>query len=226
MFILLKLQYLGRMNIMHFLYLYITCISPSFIIIPIVTALFRYRFLTPPFKILLWFYVFSAISNALNITLPWYHIHTIFLFHIYTIFEFAFITWFYNIVFDKKWNNIMISMVAVFTLLCIINFFVQSGDQIDTYTSTLEAVIIIGYSILYLIKQNNIDQDIAWGKNGLNWINISIILYYGSGLFMFISTNYLMKAGLNVNIIVWSVFDTILVTQYLLFAVGFYKCKT
>jgi hypothetical protein len=226
MFVLLKLQYLGRMNILHFLYLYIEYISPSFVIIPLFAAFYRYRYLTPAFKLLLWYYIYLAISNVVNITLPKYHIHTVFLYHIFTIFEFSFITLFYNIVFEKKWNNIMIPMIVVFNILCIINFFIQSGDKVDTYTSTLEAVIVIGYCILYLLRQNNVEEDTTWGRNGLNWVNISFMLYYSCGLFMFISTNFLMNAGLTVNLIVYSVFDAILVSQFLLAAVGFYKCKT
>ena len=150
---------------------------------------------------------------------------TAILFHIYTIFEFAFITWFYNLLFDKKWQKPLSIMAGVFTVLCIINFYIQTGVDIDTYTGTLEGVIIIGYAILYLNQQNNIDQHHAWEQSGLNWINIAFLIYYGCGLFMFMSTNYLTKAGHTAAIIVYSVFDTILLVEYLLFAVGFYNAK-
>ncbi|WP_179415858.1 hypothetical protein HDF19_06535 [Mucilaginibacter sp. E4BP6] len=121
----------------------------------------------------------------------------------------------------------MIGLVVIFTILCVINFFfVQNGVEFDTYTGTLEAVIIIGYAILYLIKENDNEQNITWEQSGLNWIVISFLIYYGCGLFMFISSNYLLHATRSVNIIVWSVFDTITLVEYLLFATGFYKCKT
>jgi len=212
---------------MDYLYIYISYVIPLCIIIPLIIALVRYRFLTFPFKILFWFLVFSGIANAINTTLSSHHITTTTLFHVYTIFEFAFITWFFNIVFDKRWHYIMIGLVVIFTILCVINFFfVQNGVEFDTYTGTLEAVIIIGYAILYLIKENDTEQNVTWEQSGLNWIVISFLIYYGCGLFMFISSNYLLHATRSVNIIVWSVFDTITLVEYLLFAMGFYKCKT
>jgi len=212
---------------MSYLYIYVSYVIPLCIVIPIIIALFRYRFLSFSFKVLLWFLLFSSVGNAINIILANYHVATTTLFHIYTIFEFAFITWFYNIVFAEKSRYILIALVIIFTILCVINFFfIQSGAEVDTYTGTLEAVIIIGYTILYFFKQSSNEQNITWVQNGLNWINISFLIYYGCGLCMFISTNYLSRASQSVNLIVWSVFDTILLIEYLLFAVGFYKCKT
>jgi hypothetical protein len=84
--------------------------------------------------------------------------------------------------------------------------------------------MIIVYSMLYILKQNNDDQN--WGDNMYNWINAGILLYFASCLFMFISSNYLLNAGRHINRIVWATHDTILVIQFILFAVGFYKCKT
>jgi hypothetical protein len=212
---------------MSYLYIYVSYIIPLCIIIPIIIAFFKYRLLSFSFKVLLWFLIFSADANALNIILSGFHIFTTTLFHVFTVFEFAFITWFYSTVFDKKWRYILAILVTVFTIFCIINFFcIQTGVEVATYTGTLEAVIIIAYAILYLFKHNNNEQPTPWEQSGLNWVNISFLIYYGCGLFIFISANFLAHASQSVNLVVWSVFDTILLVQYLLFAVGFYKCST
>ena len=230
MFILLKWQYLGRINnflLMPFLYYYISYITPAFIVIPVIIGILKYGQFTAPFKVLFWFVVFSAVANAANIILIQCHFQTPIMFHLYTPVEFACMSLFYNYLFNKRWQKILIALILVFVLFCVVDIlYVQNSTQIDTYPGTVEAIIIIGYSVLYLNQQSNIEHESSWESSGLNWANIAILIYYGCGLFMFIATNYLMKASLNVNLIVWSVFDTILVVEYLLFAIGFYKCKT
>src|ERR1700712_5572749 len=162
---------------MFYLYCYINYITPGSILIAIIIALFKFKQLTFPLKVFLYFLVFSAIANAANLILSAHHIHTTTLLHIYTPFEFAFISWFYNIVFNGKWRTTIVILISIFTVLCILNFFfLQNGLEANTYTGTLEAVIIIGYSVLYLNQQSNIENDETWGKNGLNWINIGLLI--------------------------------------------------
>ncbi|WP_158996407.1 hypothetical protein [Mucilaginibacter sp. L196] len=212
---------------MAFLRYYMLYLSPASIVIPIIVALLRYKLLNPPFKVLLGFLVFSAIANAVNITLSLHHIPTTIMFHIYTPIEFACISLFYNYLFKGTWQKIMVALVIVLSIFCLVDFlFIQPGIQVDTYPDTVEAIIIIAYSVLYLNQQSNIETNDSWGQSGLNWVNIALLIYYGCGLFMFISINYLLHASVSVNAIVWSVFDTILVVESLLFATGFYKCKT
>lgn len=212
---------------MAFLRYYMLYLSPASILIPIIVALLRFKLLSPPFKVLFWFLVFSGIANAVNIILSVHHIPTTIMFHLYTPFEFAFISWFYNYLFKGTWQKIMLILMIVLSIFCVLDFFyIQNGIQVDTYPGTVEAIIIIVYSVLYLNQQSNIETNDSWGQSGLNWINIAFLIYYGCGLFMFMSINYLIHASENVNLIVWSVFDTILVIQSILFSVGFYKCST
>jgi len=212
---------------MAFLRYYTLYLTPASIVIPIIIALLRYKLLSPPFKALFWFLVFSGIANAINIMLSLHHIPTTIMFHLYTPIEFAFISLFYNYLFKGAWQKIMVMLVVVLSIFCLVDFFyIQNGIQVDTYPGTVEAIIIIAYSVLYLNQQSNIENNDNWGQSALNWVNIAFLIYYGCGLFMFSSINYLIHASKYVNLIVWSVFDTILVIQSLLFAIGYYKCKT
>jgi hypothetical protein len=212
---------------MAYLYYYTTYITPASIAIPIIVGLLRYKLLSPPLKVLFWFLVFSGTANAASMICTAHRIPNTIIFHIYTPIEFAFISLFYNYLFEAKWQKIMLVLVIVLGIFCLVDFFfIQNGIQVDTYPGTVEAIIIIAYSVLYLNQQSNIETNDSWGQSGLNWVNIAFLIYYGCGLFMFISINYLMHASLNVNFIVWSVFDTILVVESILFATGLYKCKT
>ena len=205
--------------------IYVTYIVPLTILIPVLIALKNYSFLTKPLKTIFWFLIFSGTANVINLILISTHHYTATLFHIYTIFEFLFISLFYSQFYSKKHQNIIYVIISVFTVLCIVNYlFIQNKIEFNTYTRPLEAIIIIVYSMLYILGQNNDEQN--WGDNIYNWVNTGILLYFASCLFMFIFSNYLINAGKSINKAVWSAHDTLLVLQYILFAVGFYKCKT
>ncbi|WP_345214034.1 hypothetical protein [Mucilaginibacter gynuensis] len=153
--------------------------------------------------------------------------YTTFIFHIYTIFEFFFLSLFYLQVFGKKWEKIIIPLIVVFALLCIGNFlFVQNKIEFNTYTRPIEVIITMVYGTYFINRQNIVDENISWSSNGLNWINTGILVYYASNLFMFIFFNYLVTGKRHLFDIVLVVHDTLLITEYVLFAIGFSKCKT
>ncbi|MFD0793493.1 hypothetical protein ACFQZX_07675 [Mucilaginibacter litoreus] len=153
-----------------------------------------------------------------------YGFTSITIFNIYTIFEFAFIAAFYATFYRENIRKIIYVLMFLFGILVIINYlFIQNGYEFNTYTRPLEAIMIIGFAITFILKQNSDEQ--SWGDNKNNWINSGILIYYSSGLAMFIFTNHLLHASRSINNFVWYVHDTILMFEYILFAVGFYKCK-
>ncbi|MBB5395735.1 small-conductance mechanosensitive channel [Mucilaginibacter sp. AK015] len=204
---------------------YVMYFVPATILIPVLIALKNYKALTKPLKVIFWFLILSGLSNLVNLILIAFHHFTAHLLSIYTIIEFFFLSLFYSCFSAKKYQNMMYVAIAVFTILCIVNFlFIQNKIEFNTYTRPVGAIILIIYSLLYISKQNN--EEGNWGDNMYNWINAGILIYLASCLFMFIFSNYLLNAGQHVNQVVWSVHDTILILEYVLFAVGFYKCKT
>jgi hypothetical protein len=207
------------------LYIYISYVIPACILIPIIIGCINYKHFSNPVRVMFWFMVCTSIGSLFDIVLSAHGKSTVLLFNITTIFEFAFLSSFYRLLF-KKWRNTILVLIAGFSILCIVDFFfIQTGDVINTYTSTLEAFMIVGYGILYLNQQSKIDHEHSWANNGINWISIAILIYYSSGICMFVFANYLAKASVSVNIVIWSVFDTILLFQYILIAIGFMYAK-
>ena len=208
------------------LLVFILYIVPCCLLIPLVTGFIKYKFFDTTVKIAFWYLVYMAITSAINIFLCARHINDSLLFNITTPIEFAFVSFFYRDVF-RIWNRTILWIVCIFTLFCLIDFFViQAGNNIiNSYSSAIENFIIAGYAITYFNQQSVIDHDDRWANNSINWVNIGFLIYCSSAICMFVFVNYLSKASFQVNLIVWSVSDTILVIQYILFAVGFYKCK-
>lgn len=207
-------------------HLYQAYIVPLSILFPVLTALFNYRRLDASLKTILFFLFATIVLNTTAIIMSAHFISNLTVFHIYTIFEFAFISWFYKLQFKGWLSKIIPYSIVVFTVLCIVNlFFIQNKIEFNTYTRSLGAIVFIGYSLLLFNKQSADDDDQKWADKSLNWINSGILIYYASCFFTFIFSNYLLGASAIVNHIVWCVVDTVLLLEYILFGIGFYKCR-
>jgi hypothetical protein len=208
------------------IYIYEWYIAPGAILFPLIIAIVFYKRLDISLKVMMFFLVFIAIMNTIITVLSMKSINNLFLVHIYTVFEFAFLSWFYKLQLKGLANKIIPVLIGLFTLLCLVNyFFIQKSDQSNTYTRSIEAVIIIGYCILLFSKQSLAESGIPWRKISVNWINVGVLMYYSGCFFTFVFMNYLMKASHLINHIVWGAMDTLLLFEYILFAVGFYQCK-
>jgi hypothetical protein len=201
-------------------------IAGSSLLIPIIIAYINYKFLTKPLKVLFFFNVFSLVLNTLNIILSTLSIQDLYLIHLYTIFEFGFISWFFALQFKGLIVKIIPPLVLVFAIWCIVNFlYVQTYTQLNTYTRSFESIIIIGYCLMFINKQSQIEASHNWGNLSLNWINSGILIFYSCSFFIFIFSNYLLYAPKRITVMVGSTYDVILIAENILFAIAFYKCK-
>ncbi len=205
--------------------LYEAYIVPCSIAIPLLFGLYRYKRLAVPYKIILYFLVMSAVVNGIAVVLAIENIPNLIVFHLYTILEFGCISWFYSYFFQSTLKSSVVWIVGIFTLLCIVNVLFIQTTLFNTYSRSLEAIIIVGYCILYFSKQSVSNEADTWGSKGINWINSGILLYYSSCFFTFTFSNYLLNASALINHIVWCFADTVLLGEYILFAIGFYQCR-
>jgi Ca2+/Na+ antiporter len=155
-----------------------------------------------------------------------FHQFTAQLFSIYTLLSnFCSFRFFTVSFYEKKGRRVIYLVNCCIYSLCIVNYFLfKIKSSLIPIRGLQVLYVLIVYSMLFILKQNNEEQN--WGDNIYNWINAGILLYLASCLFMFIFSNYLLSAGDHINKIVWGIHDTILIIEYILFAVGFYKCKT
>lgn len=207
------------------LYYYLTIGVPLAGLIPIKYGLSNSRYLHKAQRIILAFIIFSAIVNAIaTVIARVFHIQTTPVVHFYTPFEFAFVSFFFAEFYEKKGKKIIYAITGVFTIFCIYNtFFIQNAMEMNSYARSVDALILILYSMLFFLN-NNTDLEQKWSDDSTNWIATGILLYYASSLFMFIFFKSVAKPGFMTNVI-WVVHNTILIIEYILFAVGFHKCR-
>jgi hypothetical protein len=206
---------------------FIDYIAPFSVLIPVVSALIYFKYLSKPYKIIFWFVLFTGILNIIGLTLiEVFHKQNIIIYRLYTIFEFVMLTAFYSCFQNNKGRKILAWVLGIFIILYLVNFYFQSISINNTYTHSLSAVIILTYCTQLTFKQSEKDDKINWSDDGINWINIGILIYYSSGLFMFMTSNYFLSASRFINHLIWAIHDAIFSIEYILFAIGFYKCKT
>ncbi|RFZ84084.1 hypothetical protein DYU05_00135 [Mucilaginibacter terrenus] len=201
--------------------------APFYVFATIIPGIITYKHLLRPYRIIFWFALFSFVINGTSIICSQgFHLRTTGFIHLYTVFEFVFLSVYFAEIYGPKKRNIIYGLATLFVLFCIANtLFWQSTMIMNSYTRSVGAIILIGYSLVYFFKQDVHEETIEWSSEGLNWITAGLLLYYSCSLFMFIFFNYLLVPSTIVSII-WDVHNLILLIEYILFAIGFYKCRS
>ena len=213
------------MNFLFLYWLYSNYIVPAFALYPVFWGIKNYRQLPDDFKILLIFIILSSVFNAINLmAIALYHYPTVKWLPFYTILEFTSIALVFSRIFNKKWRSAIYILILCFAVACTANsIFVQNKIEFNTYARPIGALIIVGFCMTYIIKTGTIES--KWSDNNFNWINTGLLLYYSAGLVMFTFSNYFLKPS-TLTLIIWTIHDTILTVEYVLFGIGFYKIGT
>lgn len=208
-------------------HLYIGIIVPASILIPIGIVSIKYK--TCPFEIkLLFFYLLvSVVIYLLSTIMAVYHIENIFIIHIDTIIEsIFFLQFFYIILHHKKIKKWIKLFQIIFPVFCCCNIiFIQGFYRYNTYSRPVEACIFMGLSMYYWWQSGN-GTVRPWKQIPTNWIVSGMLIYFSGSFLLFISSNFIVtNYDVASNILVWNIHATFILVMYLLFSIGFSKCK-
>ncbi|MGZ3822523.1 MAG: hypothetical protein ACXVB6_18155, partial [Mucilaginibacter sp.] len=117
-----------------------------------------------------------------------------------------------------------------------LNFlFLQSINHFNTNTKPVEALIIMACSLAYFAQTTDVENNIKWAQNPLNWVNTGTLLYYSGALFIFSFSNIAathMATAVRMspkfyalNILIWNIHATLVLAMYVMFSIGFSKCR-
>lgn len=107
--------------------------------------------------------------------------------HLFTLFEFILLSFFYKVILvQERYNRRFISFVLFVSVLIIGNsLLIQGIYSFNSYSKSLEQVIIIVYSILYFFfYPKNLSNDRKLLQS-INLINSAILVYFSGSLFIF-----------------------------------------
>ncbi len=205
-------------------YLYVGIIVPACIIIPIIPAIIRYRALSNELKCIAWYLFVAAFTSIINTMLSRNNINNMPVMHFYTMLEFSILALFYKQLLQGI-SKFISALIPFFILLCIANvIFFQNILTFNTYTKSVEAILIIFFSIAYF--KNMLDatgSEIKWA-GPLVYINSGLLFYFSGSFILFVIQNILIQNKDLVSIM-WSIHATILLLLYILIAVALWKHK-
>jgi hypothetical protein len=180
-------------------------------------------------KVIFYYLVVDGIVNLVAIALADNDIHNLPLLHVFTIMEFLMLSYFYlQVLRDKTARLVLRCLLIIFPLFCIVNFlFFQSINRFNTNTRPIEALIIMACSLAYFSETN--DTATKWSQIPVNWVNTGLLLYFSGALFIFsfsnVTENFMSKKYHAIYFLMWNVHATLVLSMYLLIAIGFSKCR-
>lgn len=204
--------------------IYMGVVVPLTIILPVFVALIRFRHLPRQGKVILFYLLMSSIVNIAATTLAKQKMNNLPLSHIYTFIEFIFLAEFYKIVLGEK--KLITGLQLFFLLACVLNtIFFQDIYKFNSYTRSLEALIIMLLSVNFFAKMFTDHLGSKLLNNEGFWFNTGMFLYFSGAFMLFIFSNFILQASSKSFNIIWNLHATFVLIMYILFTLGFIKCK-
>jgi len=137
----------------------------------------------------------------------------------FTIIEFTLCTLFifYNIN-ARSLKNIVLICSGLFFPVSVFNLFQKGIADFDSLTASVECILIIFFSILFLYDQIREPELVFIYTSKKFWIIVAVLLYLSSTLFLFMYAAEFTKREKNYY---WSINFTFNILKNLLFAVAF-----
>lgn len=205
---------------------YLDYIVPGSVLLPVALLIPKLRDIPVYIRLLFYYLVFTAVVNATIIIMARNDTPNLWVFHLYTALESFLLLWFFKYITRKPIVLKAVQALMIgFPLFCVINlFFIQGYDNYPSYTRPFEALIFIALCMIYWVQES--EADIHWRDNPSNWFITGLLLYFSGAFFLFLFQNYLIEfVTTDVMYIVWYGHATLVMVMYILFAIGFLKCK-
>lgn len=135
---------------------------------------------------------------------------------LYFIINFIIITLIFRDRQDGRLKFFFMIMMSVFMIFSVINLFFIQKTQINSYTNSLESLIIIIYCILFFYKLIRELPSTHLHRLPMFWISSAFLIYNGGALFVFIFTSYLVNVVKDDLLLYWTAHNFISILEHLM----------
>ncbi|KOY85110.1 hypothetical protein AD998_02135 [bacterium 336/3] len=151
--------------------------------------------------------------------------NNLYLYHFYTPLEFICLSLFYQHILRNEIHKAVFSTINILFLALAVYFsmYLQSLQSFNTYARFAESLILLTYSITYLIRTiPKIDTIREFQENNNNFAIVTgICLYFlGSFLILSLSNSVLKFGGTDFNYLIWMLHIVFLVVLYTAIGIG------
>lgn len=177
-------------------------------------------------KVLFLYVVISIVNDSTLLSLDSLkHKATIYnLLSAYTIIEYSIFTYVLlaNIS-NKVFRIILLVGSVLFYVFAVIYYLSVEDNSFDSLTASIEAILIVTYSIFYLFDQMNKPQVIFIYQEPNFWFVVAFIIYFSGTLFLFIQASNLDR---EIRDNFWKINLFLNITKNILFAIAFSTKKS
>jgi hypothetical protein len=197
------------------------------VLVPIVACALRYKAFDNVLKVLFFYLIICAITEAVSYLLAINKIHNYFVRHLFTFLECTLITTIYFLHFQTNTirNFIKGFYFVFFSLSLVIMVFNGGYSGPDNILSSYEACLFIGLPLYFLYKEINDRSVPRLNEYYFFWLNSAILIYFGISFFLFLFGVFIEKTDSNVYNYFRGVSLSVNVIYNTLLAVSVWKIK-
>lgn len=186
------------------------------ILVPVVFSILNFKYLSYSLRLIAFLLWVGLLFNLIGVTLSLFRSTSLPMFHFYTIIEFLLLSaYFYTLTKRDYFKKIIQIILAIFLGVVILNkMFLESINKIDNYTLTIESILLLILSSIYLTEYLN-DSLLVNLRDYRFLITIGFMIYYGGNLFVFALSNEIdiwIVHNLLI-LILWTIYTLIFIWQ-------------
>lgn len=161
-----------------------------FDLLPIVVSLYL-LVLSKRIGKLIWVILFYNFCSLLNNTIinysNYHHISYFFYLYLFTIVEYScFAIFIYSVIQNKYLKKSLIACSVLFICFCLFNIFFQPKYSFDSLQTSIEALILLIFCILFLFEQINKPEVVFIYSSYKFWVITGILIYLACTFFLFV----------------------------------------
>jgi hypothetical protein len=197
------------------------------VFLPFIAMLIRWKPLwaNSSTKLFSVYIILDVTAWFLSIFLAINDIHNIIVANIFTVFEFLFVSMFFIEIFNFSNKKPFYIVTLIITMLFALGVFLSKNETYSNYSNLIERFIFIVFSLLFylkLMRELKIDNLLNYP---IFWLNTGVLLYFSSSIFITIFSNYFLNLSDEANKALWLFHSVINLICYVIFAIGFLKCR-
>lgn len=203
---------------------YTGIIVPSFVVLPIVAALFKIKKWEAPQKLSFFYLVLSGVFNIIAKVTAVQKINNLPFLHLYTILEFVLLCALFKSIFIERGLKKFLTFIMIAFPLIGLGYIFYSNALLsyNPLPRFLEGLILMLLCIYFLMQDlNRLEHNHSMFSFT---IVVGLLLYFSSSLILF-ALPELIRENKDMNRLIWSIHATFVLMMYLSFMVAYIKLK-
>ncbi len=199
--------------------------SQLFVLLPFLVGAGRFFQQDVVYKLLIGLIFSAIIISGLAYLLYAQGTNNMPLLHLYTILEGSF--WcaiYYQRFHHSSIRKILLCSVIGFVILCLINIcFFQNLEQYNSYSRSLEAVLLCALALYWFYYRMVASTDSSSKHSSFFLINTAVLIYFAGAFLLFVFNNFMIVLGRQHVLEAWAIHGIFLSIHYLLISIGLWR---